>query len=260
MNIWKAIKEAVAGPIREEKQFNGNTGVRFKDLDKLMRGSEHSPGLAGPNRGPKPEGEALDCDYKFNPSIEGWNRFFPNLDKALKLAATDSVGAGSPDQHVGSAQGTHVLKKNWGGRVVGAAGKPRSDFERMPSAMDRYDVLMVADITTTEKIDKKTLKPTTVKTGILKRFVYAPSIGSYEERRARLEALLSGTAPTPLKRRPQPHVPEPDLSGEKSRELAGTSDKSLKGMAGHGTADGVTDPDWKPIPPKKKNAKGDDED
>lgn len=218
MSFWKIIEGVLRGPIREGKQYNGNTAVRYKDLHKLFVGDEYRPGIS--SDAPDPQGGVVDCDYDFNPSIEGWNKFSPSIKQALAYAAADKVGGGSPDQYAGKSQGTHMLKKNWGGQVVAAGGKPRSDFERMPSAMDRYDVLMIADISEKQVMNKKTGKLETRKEGSLKKLAYSPSIGSAEERSARLQALMAGEKPAALKQRPQPNVPEPEKQDVKAPAMS----------------------------------------
>lgn len=92
-------------------------------------------------------------------------------------------------------------------------GRAGSDHERLPSAMDRYDVLMRGEVTTSSKLDKKTRSTQEVSKGVLYRVAYAPSMGSSEERSARLMDLMSGKAASSPPRRPQParpgRVPDP---------------------------------------------------
>lgn len=191
--------------LRETRMFRGDTAVTFKQLSDLILGKPGGPpGILG--RPPKKEGEAFDCQYDFDPKI--WGKWYPSQNTALSFAATDP-SRGSPGQHVGAPQGGTVMKRNYGGRVVYAPGKARSDFEALPSAMDRYDVLMRAEVTSTTVVSRKTKRPETVSKGTLTRMAYSPAIGSFEERAARLEDLMAGRPAASLPRRPQPERPEP---------------------------------------------------
>lgn len=198
MSAWKML-EAL---LRENKQYRGDTGVTFKDLDALMQGSEHRQGLTGKPADPK--GEVVDCKYQFDPLI--WGKWYPSIAPALTMASTDND---TTNQHAGKSQGGMTFKTNWGQKVVNVPGKARGDFERLPSSMDRYDLIMQGEVGDKPHVNKRTGQTTIKKVGMLYRIAYAPSIGSSEERRARLQAMLAGQDPGPLTRRPQPHRPEP---------------------------------------------------
>lgn len=196
-NVWSLLERMLL----ESKQYRGDTGVTFKALTELILGKPgRGPGILG--RPPKPEGEAFDCSYSFDPSV--WGKWFPSLSTAMQMAVTDK-----DRQHVGTPQGGTVMKRNYGGRVVYSPGKPNNEFERLPSAMDRYDVLMQAEVTARTVPDPKTKKMKTTGSGVLMRMAYSPSIGDANARTARLQALMSGQDPGPTTRRPQPVRPEP---------------------------------------------------
>lgn len=199
-----SLKYLIEAFLVESKMFRGDTAVPLKQLNDLILGKGSQRGILG--RPAKREGEAFDCQYEFDPSI--WGKWYSSQSAALSFAATDSV-RGMPGQHVGAPQGGTVMKRNYGGRVVYAPGKARSDFEALPSAMDKYDILMRAEVTSRTVVDRKTGKPRAVQDGVLTRMAYAPSMGSAEERAARLEDLMAGRTPVPLPRRPQPERPEP---------------------------------------------------
>jgi hypothetical protein len=198
-SAWKLLERLIreAG---EGVQFRGITGWRYKDLSKLLAGdgSDHNPGLT-PGEPPEQNGGMVAGDnYEFD-ADRGWTGWGA-LGPALAIASTDKAG----ENHHGKAQGDKMFKTTWGQKAVAQPGKPRTDFERLPSAMDRYDVLMSARIVTT--LNRKG-EPR--KEGQLIRLAYSPSIGSQEERAARLKALFDGKQPSQLLKRPQPHVPEP---------------------------------------------------
>ncbi len=249
MKTWKLLEAVLnEGTLREDKQFRGASGMRLKDLDKLLRGDDHRPGITG--RSPNPDGEMVNGKgYAFSGDI--WGPWFSNMAPALSIATSDKAG----DNHHGAPQGVHALKKAYGGSVSFAPGKARTDFERRPSAMDFYDVLMIAEITTTQVLDKKTKKVVQKKNGQLITMVYSPSIGSMEERKARLQAMLSGQAAAPLSRRPQSDVPgelpkpqqlSPELQAMRAKRDA--EEKATNPVADQGSRDGsaVTGNDgWK---------------
>lgn len=189
MSIWNLIERIV---LAEAKMYRGDTGVTFKDVSTMV--DKIAKAAANPNGG------AFDCQYHFNPNI--WGKWFPNIKLAIAMAASDKGG-----QHVGDPQGGMMMKKNYGGRISFVPGKPNGDFERLPSSMDRYDILMVGEVTS--KPNSIHGKPP-IETGMLSRVAYSPSIGSYEERSNRIMALLNGQGSVPtLRRRPQPDRPEP---------------------------------------------------
>ena len=200
----------------ESKQYRGDNSVTLTDLQKMVSaiaeaGGLHTPGLVHIEKGSRPKanidknGGMFSCDFNFDPKI--WGKWFDSQDLALSMAAMDKDVT---SQYAGRSQGHTVHKKNWGGQVVNTPGKPRGDFERRPSMMDRYDVLMQGEVTKSTKVDKKTKKVVEVASGRLLRVAYSPSIGSTEERKARLLALISGKQVPSLSRRPQPHTPHPD--------------------------------------------------
>lgn len=200
---------------RESKQYRGDNSVRLVDLEKLMASiadkGEFKGGsgvhLQKTDKGFQahvdPKGGSISCQYGFDPKI--WGKWFSSQDLALSMAAMDKDVTA---QYAGRSQGHTVHKTNWGGRVLNSPGKPRNDFERLPSAMDRYDVLMQGEVTTKIKRSKSG-ELEEVPVGNLLRIAYSPSIGSTEERKARLLALISGQATPELRRRVQPHIPEP---------------------------------------------------
>lgn len=194
MSIWNLLERIL---LNETKQYRGATGVTFKALIELIQGKGERPGILG--RPPRPEGEAFDCEYKFDPSV--WGNWSSSARTAVDAASTGG------NQHVGAPQGSTTMKKNYGGRISHVAGKPKSDFEALPSSMDRYDVLMRAEVTEETVPDKKTRTMKVIKRGVMLRMAYAPSIGRTEERAARLQAMMDGRSPTALTRRPQPERP-----------------------------------------------------
>lgn len=198
MGAWKILERL----LRENKQYRGDTGITFKDINALMQGSEYNPGVTGQPANPK--GDAVDCNYKFDPAI--WGKWYPSPDPALTMASTDKD---TTNQHAGKSQGGMTFKTNWGQKVVNVPGKARGDFERLPSSMDRYDIMMQGEVGDKPHVNKRTGVTTVKKVGILTRVAYAPSIGSADERRARLKAMMAGQDPGPLTRRPQPDRPEP---------------------------------------------------
>jgi len=100
------------------------------------------------------------------------------------------------------------MKRNYGGRVIYVPGKERPPAGNMlGSAMDRYDIMMVGDVTAQTRRNKKTGADEVIEVGMLKRVAYAPSIGSTEERAQRLQDLLAGRSPQPT-RRAQPELPD----------------------------------------------------
>lgn len=198
MSIWNILENL----FRESKQYRGNTDVKMADLEKLIAAIEDKGTLhSSPDLDPK--GGLIQCDYDFDPSI--WGKWYPSQDTALVMASTDKDVV---QQYAGRSQGGMTFKTNWHGRVVNVPGKARGDFERLPSTMDRYDVLMQGEVGPKAKTNKSTGKTTTVNAGHLIAVAYSPAIGTSEERKARLVALISGQSPAPLSRRPQPKNPD----------------------------------------------------
>lgn len=199
---------------RESRQYRGDNSVRLKDLESMLAAIGEKGRILDSTTSIDQRGGAFSCQYSFDPKI--WGKWFASQDMALSMAAMDrDVTA----QYAGRTQGYTAHKTNWGGRVVNSPGKARSDFERMPSAMDRYDVLMQGDITSKVKRNKRG-ELEEVPVGNLLRLAYSPSIGSTEDRKARLLSLISGQAAPELKRRPQPHVPEPGKGAEEKNPPA----------------------------------------
>lgn len=198
MRVWNVL-EAL---FRESKQYRGDNEVKFADLEKLIHAiSEKGKVFDGAELDPK--GGVIECEYQFDPSI--WGKWYDKQDVALTMASSDKDVV---SQYAGRSQGSMTFKTNWGGRVVNMPGKARGDFERLPSAMDRYDVLMQGEVADHAKTNRRTGQVTSTKVGRLMRVAYSPGIGSTEERKARLVALISGQAPPALSRRPQPKNPE----------------------------------------------------
>lgn len=197
---WK-ILEAL---FRESKQYRGDNSVRLVDLEKMLDAIMEKGQIQDPGTTIHKDGGQFSCHYGFDPKI--WGKWFTSQDLALSMAAMDKDVTA---QYAGRSQGHTVHKTNWGGRVVNSPGKPRGDFERMPSSMDRYDVIMQGEVGPRAKVNSRTGQTTTADVGTLLRVAYSPSIGSTEERKARLLAFLAGDAAPELRRRPQPHVPEP---------------------------------------------------
>ncbi len=200
---------------RESRQYRGDNSIRFVDLTKLLEAIQDNGSLQDPQTSIHKDGGSFSCRYDFDPKI--WGKWFPSQDLALSMAAMDKDVT---SQYAGRSQGGTVHKTNWGGRIVNSPGKHRGDFERMSSAMDRYDVLMQGEVEVRTKVDKKTGVSSQVPHGTLLRIAYSPSIGSTEDRKARLLAFISGEAAPELARRPQPHVPEP--SRDAAEKASGT--------------------------------------
>ncbi len=196
MKTWQILEQLFA----ESKQYRGDTGMRKVDIEKLIDAIQKQDGAEIEGQPViDPNGGAFSCKYSFNPNI--WGKWFQSQDVALTNASTDK------DQYAGKPQGGMTFKKNWGGSVVHVPGKPRTDHERLPSAMDRYDVLMQGEVSTQQTPNHKTKKIETVSKGLLLRVAYSPSIGDAEERRGRLLSLISNKSTAPLSRRVQPDVP-----------------------------------------------------
>lgn len=191
MNTWTALREALV--LIESAEYRGQSGLRFDDLVKLVgaiidpdKAMERATREAKARALLKPTGGAMDCNFRFSRKI--WTNWQAKMNNALKFSGTDTAKV---TQYPGEPRGGTVMKRNYGGRVVYQPGQRDQSHEMQGSAMDTYDVLMRADGWT------------------LTRFAYAPSQGSYEERTARLEDLMTGREALALKRRPQPERPEP---------------------------------------------------
>lgn len=184
-NIWGALSEALL--LIESAEYRGQSGIRYKDLIKLVMAAFGFDDEDKARALLKKEGGAVDCRHRFNRKI--WGDWTPRVNSALAKAGTDSTKGSS--QYPGEPRGGTVMKRNYGGRVVYQPGRKDQSHEQMPSAMDTYDVLMRAE------------------GDVMTRLAYAPSQGNFEERAARLEDLMSGRSSLPLKRRPQPEQPLP---------------------------------------------------
>jgi hypothetical protein len=187
MNTWKKLYEYVR-TLSESRQFHGKTAIRLKDLQKL--GEEIGVEI-------DPNGGSVRTEYEFNTSI--WKPWYPNMGPAIAVASTQD----KRDVQSGKPQGGTIHKTNWGGKVgnVPAPIRPHAN-DQLGSTMDRYDVLMVAEIE-----ERFNTKGRPVTDGTLTRLCWSPSIGSQQEREARLQALVAGKPPATLSRRPQGVVP-----------------------------------------------------
>jgi hypothetical protein len=209
MTAWKHLREFV---LAEDRQYRGDTFVKFRDLERLFIGHpERRDGLTG--RPPDPNGGVVvpPRPYEFDPSIlslgdrsttsGGW---YDDLDTALAFATSQS----DKEIQTGTAQGGTVVKKSYGGKVSMQNAPIRAFHnDRLGSSMDRYDVVIVADFD--HRMNRKGVMVPSV---TIKRLAWAPSMGSAEERKARLQALLSGQRSQQLPRRPQPDRPIPPPS------------------------------------------------
>ena len=189
MTTWKLI-EAL---LREDRKFRGDTFVSFKDLQKLAATAKFNP---------DPRGGAAKVQYQFNPEIlqlgDARGNWFDEPGMAMSYATTQS----SKEVGAGKGAGGTTVKTNWGGRVhtQHAPIQPHTN-DRLGSTMDRYDVVMTAEFGM--RMGKHGPVPDVVMT----RIAWSPSMGSQQEREARLKALLAGQSVQPLARRPQPERP-----------------------------------------------------
>lgn len=202
----------------EEKMYRGETGVRMKDLISLF--ANLRKGGAPKRKGEPPvqftndknilsggypsvEGGAIYCNYPVSSAV--WNRWSRSPEFSKIISSTGD------DQYHGQAQGGQMNKKNYGGRISFDPGKARTDYERAPSAVDKYDIMMIGDVTgdaipNNPVVDLRSSENAMI---IVKKIIWSPSIGSSEERKQRLEDLMAGKQAAPLKRRPQAELPEP---------------------------------------------------
>jgi hypothetical protein len=194
MTAWKKLYERVRA-LSEARMYRGKTDITLADLNRLLQGDEYRPGITGQPADPK--GGMVKCQYEFNPKV--WNGWVGKPGAALAIASTDSAKT----VQTGNPQGGVVHKTNWGGRVgmTTAPIRPHHN-DRLGSTMDVYDVLMVGDV-----LDEKN--------GILTQIAWSPAQGTAEERRSRLESLLGGGGPQPLRRRPQGDRPQANKDDEK---------------------------------------------
>lgn len=210
MSTWKTLLEFVE-TLSEARRYRGDTDVRLKDLQKLGEEIGFEPDS---------QGGTVRTEYKFTSSV--WKGWQDKLQTAVAIASTDTKRV----VQTGNPQGGTVHKTNWGGRVVNVPApiRPHHD-DRIGSTMDRYDVLMTADIEETVRPDGKT-----VETAILRRLTWSPSIGSQEERAKRLMAINNGLPPPPLPRRAQGDVPDAPPDSTMQPQMS-TDDPHRRGYA-----------------------------
>lgn len=217
MKTWRILESILS----EDVQYRGDTYVTYGDLVKLFVGSEKSPGITGSP--PDKRGGMTTGNYKFDPtilalgdsprgSLEAWH---DELDTALVRAASDS----SKETGGGMGKGGTMVKKNYGGKVTMqmAPNQPHHN-DRLGSGMDRYDVVIVADID--QKMNKRGVM---VAVGTIKRIAWSPSIGSNEERLQRLQGFLSGQTQQ-LPRRPM--ADRPGISNSERERMAAVAARS----------------------------------
>jgi hypothetical protein len=202
MSTWNIIESLLS----EELQYRGDTFVSYSDLVKLFVGNPpKSPGFTGQR--PDPKGGVATGNYTFDPSILALgdakkgdiNAWWDELDTALARATT----ASSKEIGAGMGSGGTMTKGTYGnaGAMMKMAPVQPHHNDRLGSTMDRYDVILVADVDM--KMNRRGIM---VPVATLKRVAWAPSMGTQEERAARLQGLLSGRS-AELPRRPQPHRP-----------------------------------------------------
>jgi hypothetical protein len=221
MSVWRIMESFLSRHVMaEEKMYRGETMVRMKDLralfKKLAGDEDEPPKSSDPQvRGePNPEGGSVSCTYSVDARV--WGRWSPNPDFAKVLAGTDKQDT----QHRGQPYGGTVMKKNYGGRVVYQPGPSNADKAvQAPSSMDRYDVLMVAEvrggaIEPGQPVNWAPNQKVGMPSIVVQRIAWSPAIGTSEERQARLQALISGQKPAQLSRRPQPEKPDPPANSQ----------------------------------------------
>jgi hypothetical protein len=244
VSVWKFLAEIMDRCILpEEKMYRGESRVRLKDIGELFellheKGFSTDPQVQGQ---PKAEGGAIDCHYPADSRV--WRRWSRSPNYAAIMSST------ADDQEVGRPQGGTVMKKNYGGRIVYGAGKPRGDHERLGSAMDYYDVMMVGEVHGASIPDTGAVNfpsdmgkpPADI---MVSRIAWSPAVGSTEERQRRLQSLLGSGSGGPLRRRPQPHMPGPPPDDRKADPQHGKFAQFQKrGVGGK-------DP---PLPPEPKD-------
>lgn len=206
MSTWKKLAEQV---LAEDRQYRGDTFIPYSELVRLFVGSDNNPGITG--RPPEKEGGFAVGNYKFDPTILALgdsgrgdlNAWHDDLDTALARASTQSA----KELQSGNPQGNHIVKKSYGGRISAQSAPLRPHHNsNIASSMDRYDVIIVAEID--QEVNKRGIMRTV---GIIKRIAWAPSMGSQEERSQRLEDLLNGQK-VDLPRRPQ--ATRPVITGD----------------------------------------------
>lgn len=219
MATWQRLNEFLESHVLpEERMYRGETNVRMKDLEALfdtVRAGDPDSGAAYTtdervlSGRPDPHGGSADVNFPVDPRV--WGRWARTPDTAAIFSTTRD------DQYPGSPRGGTVMKRAHGGRVFYQAGPRSTSHEQMPSAMDRYDVMMVGDV----QGGAVPTKGVTTSQGLggasifVRRIAWSPAIGSTEERQRRLQALLGGGQAGPLRRRPQPASPTAPNPGRK---------------------------------------------
>lgn len=222
MKTWKRIVEILS----EDKQYRGDTFVSLGDLRKLG-------GKAGFT--PDPQGGFANVNYPFLPdflnlgdtkaTMGGW---YEELDTALVNATT----ASAKEISAGMGSGGLMTKGNYGGKVQNSpAPKQPHHNDRLGSTMDRYDVIIVADFDA--RMNKKGMM---VPHTVMKRIAWAPSMGSQEERAARLQSLLAGR-PIDLPRRAQGERPTRTSDDEENDRKKLAMAAALQGSSDGGDDD-----------------------
>ena len=219
MKIWITLENILRESILpEEKMYRGDSSVRMKDLRTLFqrlrddgKGNASTSDEKVLSGDPNPEGDFIYCHYEVSGDV--WDRWSRTPEFAKIFGATDNRS-----QYAGMSVGGTMVKKNYGGRISYEPGKPSNAHEMQPSAVDKYDVMMVADVVGAHHSQKDKnvvlLKGNKNAYIIVKKIVWSPSIGSFDERRERLQALMTGMIPKPLTRRPQPEIPQKDKETE----------------------------------------------
>lgn len=203
MGSWKTLKNMLG----EARQFRGDSFVTFKDLQKLFAAAKLPP--------PDPNGGMAMGNFSFDPEVlalgdakEGnLDAWHDDIDAAVARASTDSAKA--IGGHSAGGMMTKGTYGNAGAQMSRAPNNPHHN-DRIGSTMDRYDVVISADID--YRINKRGL---IVPTGVLKKVAWSPSMGDSQQRGDRLVALMSGKAASALPRRPQPDRPTLSKDDEK---------------------------------------------
>jgi hypothetical protein len=190
---WQLIESILS----EDKKFRGDTFVTYSDLAKLLGAMKKPP--------PDKNGGVEFGNYQFDPTILALGdspkgdimSWHDDIGDALARATTDSA-----KQIGGGGMGGTMTKGNWGGKTqMSYAPKRPHHNDRLGSGMDRYDVVMVADI---EMVMNRKGMSRPVAT--LRRIAWAPAMGDQAAREERLQGLLSGRK-AELPRRPMADRP-----------------------------------------------------
>lgn len=203
MVTWKNLKRMLG----ESRQFRGDSFVPFKELQQLFAAAKLPQ--------PDPSGGMVTGNYAFDPTVlalgdakqgnlDAWH---DEMDAAVARASTDSA-----KQIGGHGAGGTMTKGTYGNAGARMSMAPRNPHhnDRLGSTMDRYDVVISADID--YRINKK---GKVVPTGMLKRIAWAPSMGDTQQRGDRLVDLMSGKGVGELPRRPQASRPGISKDDEK---------------------------------------------